>query len=268
MSYPRLVLLAVAVLGLASMAVPAFAVPVTIDVGAAAGADAIFVHWMNVDPAMADPDSMRLAVTAEPFAPGFDGGLGVVLGDARVLPMEATISKNVSGDKVELTRFKAAIFRATIAQLFPAEVLTVYRDLDRGIEWGGDLLGLRIPIRVTPEGAITLSPGMELGVRHYTDGTTGVHASAVLDARAVTTLIQGWLDAGVLARVRYDAVSGGRSGDEEMASGFLSLALDSKNRFFARVYGGIERDGARADLGLPTVNTFLGAGLFGNFKGN
>ena len=246
----------------------AHAVPVTIDVGAAAGADGIFVHWLGVDPSQASPDSMRLSLTAEPFAPTFDGAVGVALTDARVLPLEATISDDPSTGKVQLTRFKTAVMRATLMQLLPAEVLTFYRDLDRGIQWGGDLFGLRVPIRITSDGSITISPGMDLGVRHYSNDTTGVSAAFVVDAKAVQTLIQGWLDAGILARAQYDVVGGGNSGDEESAMGFLSLALDSKNQFYMRVYGGVEHDSNRANLGMPTGNTFVGAGIFGNFKGN
>jgi hypothetical protein len=239
----------------------------TISGPVSAGADAIFVHWVARDPNSAVQDSARISVTLDPATVTFDEGMGVLLGDISVLPLELTGARNIGNGEVQLTRLKAALLRASLLQILPVEVLSVYRDLDRGIEWGGDLLGLRVPIQITSKGEITILPGLELGMRHYVNGATGAEASFILDARAAIALIKGWLDAGAMARVRYDAVTSGMSGDEEAAMGFLSLSLDSKNRYFIKVYGGVERDANRAKLNMPETNTFVGAGLFGNFRG-
>lgn len=237
----------------------------------AVGVDGVVVHWIGQESGRATPDSIRAAVTVEPIRPG-DGALGmlgVAFADARVLPMEATIGFPVSGGNVELTRFKATLLRAALLQSIPVELLSGYRDLDRGIEWGADLLGFRVPVKITPNGEIVLLPGAEFGIRHYGGNVdaTAVHASFVLDARAAVTLIEGWLTAGAIASLRAEAVTQGMSGIRATGMGFLALALDSNNRLYLRLFGGAEYDSNRADLGMPAANVFAGLGIYGNFGG-
>jgi len=155
-------------------------------------------------------------------------------------------------------------------QSVPVEALTLYRDLDRGISIGGDLLAFRVPIKITKEGGIVILPGLDLGVRHYSTNdieATSFHASLAVETRAARTFLDGWLSTGILGRLRLEAATSGMSGDEEAVLAYLALSLDEQHRMYARVYAGVERDGNRDDLRMPAMNTFFGLGIFGNLTG-
>ncbi len=234
----------------------------------ALGVDGVVVRWVGAESGEEAPDSIRAAITVEPIQLQGLGVFAVLAGSASVLPMEATVSVDPSTGSVELTRFKASLLRLALAQMVPVEVLTAYRDLDRGITYGGDLLSFRIPIKVTPGGEIVVMPGMEIGVRHYgAVDTTAFHTSFVVDARASVDLISGWLSTGVMGTLRYDLATGGMSGLGATGTGFLALALDSENRLFARMYGGVQYDSNRDDLGMAPTAIFGGLGIFGGFGG-
>ncbi|NDD93182.1 hypothetical protein EBZ37_14020, partial [bacterium] len=203
-------------------------------------------------------DSVRTTVSIEPLQLGRGIALNYILGGGRILPMEATVSYVMSTGQFQLTRARASVLRVNILQAVPAEILTVYRDTDRGITVAGDFFSVRVPIRITRRGEIVLLPGIEMGIRYYGEGgadTTAFH----------TELVEGWLSTGILARIRGDAATGGMSSHEEMAQGYLALALDERNQFFARIYGGVEYDSLRSQFGLPEANVFGGLGIFGNF---
>ena len=240
-----------------------------IEVGSVA-ADGVVLRWIGQS---GGGTSVRAAVAVDPVKVTLPGGLAILASDSVILPMEAVVSTDVATGEVQLTRARASLLRTMILQTIPAELLTGYRDLDRGITWGADLVGFRVPIQLTANGEIVVLPGIELGVRHYSSApgsggdvdVTGAHASLVVDARATYTLIEGWLSTGILARVRGDAVTGGMSGVEASGTGFLALALDNDQKLHLRIYGGAEYDSNRENLGLPSANVYGGLGLFGNF---
>ena len=211
---------------------------------------------------------MRISMNIVPlvFPDGFPGG-SALFGRPEMLAAEAEIGVSIATGEVQLTRLRASLLRTDLLAVLPVELLSVYRDLDRGIEWGGDLLGIRLPVRVLESGEIVVLPGLEVGVRHYGGDAdvTAANASFVLEARAVTELLAGWLEGGVVAKLRGDLASGGMSGHEEGALGFLTLALDRRNRLHARVFAGVEHSSHRADVGLPPVSLDVGLGINGGF---
>lgn len=225
------------------------------------GTDAIFVHPLLAS-ATADrkEDSIRAMVTVDALR------WNSLISRLSILPTEVMVASPSSKDQVELTRFKAAALRAAFSQVFPVDILAVYRDLDRKIDYGVDVIGLRVPVRVTQGGAIVLMPGLELGVRRYqTVEKTSFHSSFILESRAALALIESWLSLGLMARVRYDLESVAQArGFEESAMGYLSLLLDPAHRLYVRIYTGIEHQASRESLGLPAASFFTGLGLFGN----
>jgi hypothetical protein len=236
--------------------------------------DGWVVHWVGTgraeDGSPANLDAIRTTVTVEPIQLGPSPMLNLLFGGARVLPMDATVSYVMASGQFQLTRARASLLRAVLLQRVPTELLTVYRDTDRGITVAGDIFSLRVPVRLTRRGEIVILPGMEMGFRYYGErghDTTAFHTSFVLEARAAYELVQGWLSTGILARIRGDLVTDGYSAHEEMAQGFLALALDERNQFFARIYGGVEHDSLRSQFGLPDLNVFAGLGIYGNLGG-
>lgn len=222
------------------------------------GADAIFVHPLDTSGA---DDSVRAAFSVTPVV------LDTNFAEIEILPGELTASTNIASGKMELTKFQAAALRLAFSQVMPVQLLSVYRNLDQGIDWGGDLISVRVPIRVTPGGEIIVQPGLDLGVRHYVAPVdkTAVNASFSIEARAAASLIENFMSTGVMARVRYDLNNGGMSGFEEAGMGYLSFLLDRDHRLYARVYAGIEHQSSREQLGLPTVDVYTGVGIFGSF---
>ena len=251
-----------ALLSLAPLLLPFHASAQLIEIGSA-GIDGVTVKWLGTS---GERDSVRTALQIEPFQLTLSGVNNIILSGGSILPLEATVSKNLTTGAVELTRFKAAALRAQVLQMFPAEVLTFYRDMDRGIKVGADLLNARIPISITKKGEITIYPGIDLGVRSYQGGDSISYQGAfVVEARASMALVESWINTGILARLRLEAVTDGMSGHEESAMGFMSFTLDEAETLHARIYGGVEHDSARESLGIPATNAFLGTGLFGTF---
>lgn len=231
------------------------------------GADTIFVSPLDV-PTTVPPvgirssNSVRVGVTIDPFTIKGD------LGEAVVLPLEFQVGlSGGSTREFEITQIKASAIRAKFAKVMPVHVFSYYRDLDRGIVWGADLIQLRVPVLALADGSIVVLAGAEFGVRHYQApiDTTAFHASGIVEGRAVAELIENWLSAGFQGRIRYDLDTTAASGLEESAMGYLSLLLDEDHRVYARLYGGIEHQASREALGLPTVNAFGGLGIFGQF---
>lgn len=230
-----------------------------------AGADGVIVHWLGEG-----QTDVRVAVQVEAVRLELEGKVGQILGSGAILPLEAVASYDVASGEMELTRAKTAALRTMLLQRLPSELLTAYRDLDRGITWGADLVGIRVPVRVGENGQIVILPGMELGLRKYGEDvdSLALHASFVMEARAAYEIIEAWLSTGILARTRVELATAGMSGHEESVMGFMALALDGEHRLSLRVFGGLERDSNRGDLGLPATNVFFGTGLFGNFDGS
>ncbi|MBI3555940.1 MAG: hypothetical protein HY074_06740 [Deltaproteobacteria bacterium] len=223
------------------------------------GADAIFVH-----PLVASPngtDSFRADVSITPIQ------IDTSFAKLEVLPMEAQASVSIGSGQMELARFRAEALRAIFSRAIPVDVLAAYRNLDNGVDFGVDFLGVKVPIKITPGGEIIVQPGLELGVQHVVAPVdqTSFRASFSLEARAATQLVQGWLSTGIMGKVRYNADSGKMSGFEEEGMGYLSLLLDKDHRIYARVYAGIDHSQAREEVGLPTVDVYTGLGIFGNF---
>lgn len=252
------------VLGVLVTIQSSFAVEVDWPVGG--GADTIFVSPLDTpvgvpSVGVRSGTSVRASITIDPIRITGD------LGQAVLLPIELQVGMSVATQQYEITRAKASALRAKFAKVMPVNLLTYYRNLDRGIEWGADLIELRVPIVSLRNGDIVVLGGVELGVRHYSApvDTTAVMASAVLEGRAVVDLIQNWLSLGFQGRVRYDLDSTVMSGLEESGMGYLSLLLDEDHQIHARVYGGIEHQSTREALGLPTVNAFGGLGVDGTW---
>jgi hypothetical protein len=236
-------------------------------------ADGTYMHWIGQTTGTARNDSVRAAIAVDPLRVRLPGALSIIAGDASILSSEVVIGTDLVTGNVELTRAKATLLRAMILQQIPTELLTGYRDLDRGIAWGLDLVGIRVPFRLGPNGEIVIQPGLELGVRHYESAAgapsavnaTTAHAALTLDASAATELIEGWLSTGILAQVRAEAVTEGMSGIQASGTGFLSLALDNNQRLHLRLYGGAQYDSNRENLGMQPAALFGGLGIFGNF---
>jgi hypothetical protein len=222
------------------------------------GADAIFVA--PVDKPTID-GSIRASVSVE--AVDWNSQIGRI-----TFPVvEAMIGTRLASGQVELDRLRVTALRAAFAFAMPVDVLTVYRDLDRGIDIAGDALSVRVPIRITEKGEILVQPGLELGVRHYVAPVdqTGFNASFLIEARAAAALIENWLSTGIMARLRYDLNTVNMSGFQEEGMGYLALMLDRDHRLYGRIYAGIEHQDTREKLGLPTTNFFTGLGVYGQF---
>lgn len=233
---------------------------------AAIGADGVIVGWFGAGEGRPDV-SMRAAVRVTPARVLPGGNTGTYFGDTEWLPMEASFGIPIGDAEMELTQLKASLLRTSLVRAIPIELLTIYRDLDRGIVIGGDLLGIQIPINILETGEIVLLPGMEIGVRHYGADvdTTAFHASFTMDVRAAVLLLDGWLKTGLLNELRLEAVTGGMSGVSNRTTGFMSIALDSDNRMYVRVYSGVDYESARPRVDLPETNWFVGAGMGGHF---
>jgi hypothetical protein len=235
-------------------------------------ADGTYVHWIGQSTGTARNDSIRAAIAIDPMRVHLPGALAIIAGDASVLSSEVVVSTDIATGSVELTRAKATLLRAMLLQQIPTELITGYRDLDRGISWGVDLVGIRVPIALGPNGSIVIQPGLELGVRHYdsapgaaeTVDATTAHAALTLDASAATSLIEGWLSTGILANVRAEAVTSGMSGIQASSTAFLALALDNDQKLHLRIYGGAQYDSNRENLGMQPAAAFAGIGIFGN----
>ena len=223
------------------------------------GADAIFVHPLGVGPS--GTDSFRADVSITPIQ------IDTSFAKLDILPMEAQASVSIGTGQMELARFRAEALRATFSRAIPVDVLTAYRNLDNGVDFGVDIIGVKVPIKITPGGEIIVQPGLELGVQHVVAPVdqTSFKASFSVEARAATQLVQGWLSTGIMGKVRYDADTGKMSGFAEEGMGYLSLLLDKDHRIYARVYAGIDHQQSREEVGLPTVDVFTGLGIFGNF---
>lgn len=250
------------ILTLSLSSITAFA---EIDAGGA-GADTVFVSPLHSpqdvpEKGIRSGDSIRAAVTVDPMK------IGTYIGEAILLPMEVQAGMSVGTQQLELTRYKASLLRAKFSSVMPVHLLSVYRNLDRGIDAGFDVIGFRVPVRITKNAGLVVLPGMELGVRHYSApvDTTALHASFIIEARAARTLVKDWATAGLMGRIRYD-LDTAVSGFEEGAMGYLSFLLDEDHRLYARVYTGIEHQASRDELGLPTLNWFSGLGFYGEFS--
>lgn len=231
-----------------------------------AGADAIFVSPVDVPTeqpvrGVRSANSVRVAITVDPIR------MARAIGEAVLFPVELQAGMSVANQEFEITRAKASLLRAKFSRVVPLHLFSFYRNLDRGIEWGADLIGFRVPVRVTKNGGLVVLPGMELGIRHYAApvDTTAAHASFIVEARAARELVRDWASAGLIARLRYDLDSA-VSGFEEGAMGYLSFLLDEDHRLYARVYVGLEHQASRDELGLPTLNLFGGFGFYGEFS--
>lgn len=223
------------------------------------GADAIFVHPI-AGPAV--EETFRAQVTVTPAIVDTDWA------KIEIAPLEATGAVAIGSGQMALQRAKATAIRMAFSYVMPVDVLSVYRNLDQGIDLGLDVLALRVPIKLTEGGEIVVMPGMEMGVRHFNgpvDKTT-FHTSFNVEARAAKAFLDNWLSTGIMAKLRYDLDSGGMSGFEESAMGYVSLLLDRDHRVYARLYAGIDHQAVRAKVDQPTVNFFTGFGIFGNFS--
>ncbi len=223
------------------------------------GADAIFVHPLVSSPN--GSDSFRADVSITPIQ------IDTNFAKLEILPLEAQASISIGTGQMELARFRAEALRAIFSRAIPVDVLTAYRNLDNGVDFGVDVIGVKVPIKITAGGEIIVQPGLELGVQHVVAPVdqTSFRASFSVEARAATQLVQGWLSTGIMAKVRYNADTGRMSGFEEEGMGYLSLLLDKDHRIYARVYAGIDHSQAREEVGMPTVDVYTGLGIFGNF---
>lgn len=222
------------------------------------GADAIFVHQVG---AAANGDSVRASVSVSAIKA--DTTLAEIDGPT----LQATAAMSVGSGQMQLVQAKAQLLTVVFSNAIPVGVASFYRDLDHGIDYGADFLTVRVPIKLTSNGAIVIQPGVDLGIRHYVAPVdqTSFHASFVLEARAAATIVQNWLSTGIMAQIKYDLDTGKMGGFTESGMGYLSLALDRDHNLYARVYAGAEHVDANAELGLPTVEVIGGIGINGTF---
>ncbi|MBI3542277.1 MAG: hypothetical protein HY075_03245 [Deltaproteobacteria bacterium] len=222
------------------------------------GADAIFVHPIG---GPGDQDTIRAALSVSAVT------IDTTFSKMEAGIFEATGATNIASGVVSLPKFKVTALRAAFHQV-TADFASFYRNADQGVDYGGDIISVRVPIRITEGGAIIIQPGLEMGVRHYVAPVdqTSFHATAVVEARAATDLVENWLSTGIMAKVKYDLDTNMKmSGFSETATAYLSLVLDRDHQMYARIYAGVDHQQSRSELGLPTVDAFGGVGIYGNF---
>ncbi|MGK5090259.1 hypothetical protein WDW86_22145, partial [Bdellovibrionota bacterium FG-2] len=132
-----------------------------IEVCASGGADGVYVHWLGGDGST--PDSTRVAVQIQPNVHINYSSANVYVGDISVLPIEATVNLPIAGGETEITKARADLIRASVLRTLPIKLLSIFRDRDRGITEGLDVLSLRIPIRIGRSGSIVILRGVDLG---------------------------------------------------------------------------------------------------------
>jgi hypothetical protein len=227
----------------------------------AADGNLIFVH-----PNSTDEDSFRASVSVNPLRPIDLEALRLqFLADSGAMG-----SIKVQGGQTQLTRAQATLLRLSFSKVFPVDVVTAYRNLDRGISWGLNLLSVRVPIDLRDDGAVVLLPGVEFGFRAPVEaGATQSYqwnVSPVIEARAAKKLLRDLMTLGVAGRIRYEYSDSALRGLEEQGMGYLSFLLNEKHQLYARVYSGVEQEQARRALALPTVNWFTGMGIAGELS--
>ncbi|MEW6055620.1 MAG: hypothetical protein AB1540_03325 [Bdellovibrionota bacterium] len=224
-------------------------------------ADLIFAHPVDEDTgSRRNTDSIRAVFSLDPVRVDTD------IAEITLLPIEMAISVPLSSHQTEVTRYRATALRAQFAQV-TASVVSWYKDLDQGIEQGVDFIGLRVPIRILSGGEVVVMPSAEFGVRRYNASVAQqtVHASFSLEARVLKQLFTDWFSVGAMGRVRYVFQEEDLSGHDEGAMGFFSFLLSPDQKFYLRVYAGIDHQPRRELFGLPTLYEFFGVGVFGDF---